>query len=669
MAFKKILIANRGEIACRIIKTAKKMGIKTVAVYSEIDSRALHVQMADESICIGPAASIHSYLNVKKIIQAAKQCDAQAVHPGYGFLSEDADFAQMCEQNQLVFVGPSASAIRIMGDKDLAKKTMTAAKVPVVPGYQGDMTNQSAIRKAIKTIGLPVLIKAGAGGGGKGMRLVEELEQLNSAIDSAMREAKSSFGNDKVFIEKYLSCSRHIEVQILFDQYHQGIYLFDRDCSIQRRHQKIIEEAPAPSLHDSTRKKMAETALRAGAAIQYVSTGTIEFLVDENENFYFMEMNTRLQVEHPVTEMICGLDLVEWQLRIAAGEKIKFKQEDIIPRGHAIEARLYAENPQKNFMPSAGVLQFFHLPPVNEARRIDSGFQNGDRVSVYYDPLLAKLIAWGETRQQAIHGLQNMLSKTAVVGIHTNEELLYRIIAHEQFNQANLSTHFIATNQEELLKVESEPSMQVLIFAVIGILIQQKKQWQIYRNQTEDNHSPWFIADNWRLFQSSFQQLMLWYQEKFYPIGIENEEPDYQLHINENKIKVSIVEKDKNQLTLKINSQVHSAVLFETKWTITVFYQGSQWFFSLQKPWQDTNLNSSRHNIHAPMPGTLIEIHVQEGQSVKTGEHLLILEAMKMEHVLKATQAGSIKKIFYKKGDQVQEGAQLISMDGNEKPS
>lgn len=674
MSFKKILIANRGEIACRIIKTAKKMGILTVAVYSEIDANALHVQMADECIGIGPAPSVDSYLNAEKIIQAAITSGAQAIHPGYGFLSEDADFAQLCLQNHIVFVGPPPAAIRVMGDKELAKTTMTAAGVPVVPGYQGDMSDQNALQKVVQSIGLPVLIKASAGGGGKGMRLVQDLQHLSEAINGAIREAKSSFGDDRVFIEKYLARSRHVEVQILFDQYGQGFYLFDRDCSIQRRHQKIIEEAPAPGLRDSTRKKMAETALRAGTAIKYSSTGTIEFLVDENENFYFMEMNTRLQVEHPVTEMICGIDLVEWQLRIAAGEKIKFKQKDIKAHGHAIEARLYAENPQKNFMPSAGVLEFFHLPEATERQRVDSGFLSGDQVSVYYDPLLAKLIAWGETRQQAISQLQVMLSQTAVLGIHTNETLLYRIAAHPQFNQGILSTHFISANQEELLKALPEPPPPVLVFAAVSIIQQQTKCWQNYRQQTEDENSPWLLADSWRLFQTPFPfqreglsqggtQLVLWFQQKSCQIIIHGTKPDYQLYLNDHKITVTILEEHKNKLILKINTQIEQAIIFVNKEAVTVFYQGCQWLCSSRKLLPETATGKISQGVLAPMPGTLIEILVHEGQSVKPGERLLILEAMKMEHVMNAMQSGTVAKIFYKKGDRVQEGAQLISFD------
>lgn len=666
MLFKKILIANRGEIACRIVKTAKKMGMMTVAVYSEIDAHALHVQMADESICIGPAPSADSYLNAEKIIQAAKNSGAQAIHPGYGFLSEDADFAELCQQNQIVFVGPPASAIRAMGDKELAKTTMTAAKVPVVPGYQGDMSDQNALKKVIQSIGLPVLIKASAGGGGKGMRLVQDLQHLNEAITGAIREAKASFGDDRVFIEKYLARSRHVEVQILFDQYGQGIYLFDRDCSIQRRHQKVIEEAPAPGLRDSTRKKMAETALRAGAAIQYTSTGTIEFLVDENENFYFMEMNTRLQVEHAVTEMICGIDLVEWQLRIAAGEKINFKQNDIVVRGHAIEARLYAENPRKNFMPSPGILRFFHLPEATPTRRIDSGFQSGDPVSMYYDPLLAKIIAWGESREQAILSLQMMLSKTAVLGIQTNEELLYSIISHKQFNAGFLYTCFIAEHEKELLKI-LEPPPAVLVFAAISLRRQQKQQWQKYRQQTEDKNSPWLIADDWRLFKTPSSQVddwdgrvIIWLQEKCYQISIHGTKPEYQLDWHDTKINVNIIEEHKNELVLKINNQIKHAVVVDGKEAVTVFYEGSPWFFSLRKPFQDIQSDSNHPSIQAPMPGTVVEIFVQEDQSVEAGESLLVIEAMKMEHVISAMRSGTVSKIFYKKGDRVHEGAQLI---------
>ena len=633
--FKKLLIANRGEIACRIIKTAKRLGIRTVAVYSDIDAQALHVQLADESYCLGAAPSADSYLNGEKIIRVAKQAQAEAIHPGYGFLSEDDEFAEQCQQAGLIFVGPSPQAIRQMGDKNLAKTTMIAAGVPVTPGYQGETTDLNTLKKEAKKIGLPVLIKASAGGGGKGMRLVHDLDKLGDAVQSAQREAQASFGDSRVFLEKYLTPARHIEVQILFDQHGHGVYLFDRDCSIQRRHQKVIEEAPAPNLKASTRKNMAETALRAGQAIQYAGAGTIEFLVDENEDFYFMEMNTRLQVEHPVTELITGLDLVEWQLRIAAGEKLTLKSTEIKSQGHAIEARLYAENPLNNFMPSAGMLHFFQLPAENKpAVRVDSGFQAGDRVSVYYDPLLAKLIAWGENRLAAIHRLQRMLNETAVVGIHTNWSLLNRIIANPDFIEAKISTHFITEHQTALLTKPAETPAAVIIMACFTVWRRQQSALQSLREQNEDTFSPWFIQDNWRINQPIPSIISFWQGEKHWVVPWDDH------HHPALAQRIIFVDDD----------QIH------------IFCLGEQWSFSLTRPLTASQASQGEYDLQAPMPGTIVAIYVQPGQTVAAGDRLLVMEAMKMEHSLLAAHNGVIEAIFFKAGDRVNEGEPLLKI-------
>lgn len=667
--FKKLLIANRGEIACRIIKTAQKMHIHTVAVYSEIDANALHVQMADESVCIGPAASALSYLDGEKIIRAALETKAEAIHPGYGFLSEDAEFAQRCEQIGLIFVGPSAAAIRRMGDKSLAKMTMLAANVPVVPGYQEDEIDLAAFKTASQKIGLPVLIKASAGGGGKGMRLVESLDQLENALQSARREAEASFGDSRVFLEKYLSHARHIEVQILFDQYGKGVYLFDRDCSVQRRHQKVIEEAPAYRLSKKTRQRMAETALRAGAAIQYKSTGTLEFLVDEHENFYFMEMNTRLQVEHPVTEMITGLDLVEWQLRIAAGEPLALEQDAIQEHGHAIELRLYAENPQNNFMPSAGTLRFFQLPTESSsAIRVDSGFSQGDGVSIYYDPLLAKLIAWGKNRASAIKTLAKMLSETAVIGIHTNWEMLNHIINNAAFVKGNVSTHFIDEQRKNLLFNGSEPSERVLAAACLALLKQQMQKLQQWRLQSMDAESPWFHHDGWRLFNSDPSIIIsMWTHEKYWQISYKRAGKNIILTWENHEQTVLAEWQDDYNFYLFYQDQKIPAISFIEDNQLTVFCNAKRWEFFLQNPAQPEMNTASSREIYSPMPGTLIEICVQPGQSVAAGERLLIMEAMKMEHTLIAPHPGKIKEIFFSAGDWVKEDSLLLAFASSSK--
>ncbi len=657
--FKKILIANRGEIACRIIRTAKKMGIRTVAVYSEIDAKALHVQMADESVGIGPAVSAASYLDSEKIVHAAQITHAEAIHPGYGFLSEDSEFAERLHQAGLIFIGPPAEAIRIMGDKNLAKSTVVAAGVPVVPGYHAEKIDLTAMKQAVQKIGLPVLIKASAGGGGKGMRLVEKLEQLAEAVQSAQREAQASFGDSRIFVEKYLAHARHIEVQILFDQYGKGIHLFDRDCSIQRRHQKVIEEAPAINLSESTRLQMVNTALRAGEAIHYCNAGTIEFLLDEDESFYFMEMNTRLQVEHPITEMITGLDLVEWQLRIAAGEHLTLNQTDIKIHGHAVEARLYAENPQNNFMPSAGTLRFLQLPDEQlPAIRVDSGVQMHDKVSIYYDPLLAKLVAWGENRPRAIKILQQILNNTAVVGIQTNWTLLNRIAHNPDYLKGKITTHFIA-DHPALLESPSIAELpdEVIVAACLTILKKQQAELQQFQQQSTDPDSPWFKHDNWRLNQTSSSVITLWQggkllsdQPRRWQINVSISNSGWRLQWDEHVV----------ELTAQ-NRQEVSALVFPEENQITVFYSGNQWLFSLTNPAATADASQATGNLHAPMPGTLIEICVEPGQAVTAGQRLLVMEAMKMEHALVAPRDGKIQTIFYKPGDRVNEGTELIA--------
>jgi len=651
----KLMIANRGEIACRIIKTAQKLKIRTVAIYSEIDAHAQHVQLADESFCIGPAPSAESYLNIEKIIKIALEAKVEAIHPGYGFLSEDADFALACQQAGLIFVGPSPEAIRVMGDKNVAKSTMVAANVPVVPGYNGDNTDIDFLKKTALQIGLPVLIKACAGGGGKGMRLVEKLEHLESALESARREAQASFGDSRVFLEKYLASSRHIEVQILFDQQGQGIYLFDRDCSIQRRHQKIIEEAPAPFLKSSTRERMAKTALQAGAAIHYSSTGTIEFLVDEQENFYFMEMNTRLQVEHPVTEMITGLDLVEWQLRIAAGEPLTLQSKDIKACGHAIEARLYAENPQNNFMPSPGTLRFFQLPESGEFMRVDSGFKSGDTVSIFYDPLLAKLIAWGNNRLEAIQALQTMLHQTAVAGVHTNTHLLNQVLNNPDFVQGQITTQFISQHKSQLFLQNEEPDEMIIALMCFALIQQQEKKSTNIKNLSQDYFSPWF--NHKQPFFLSF-----WWKDQAFQILIKPLENAYQFEWHNFLFIAKAEWQDEHHLSLNINNHKTQGIVYTQGSQIFIFKEGKQWLFSLENPGRSDQKSQDTGSLQAPMPGTLVEVYVKPGQTVIAGERLLIIEAMKMEHALQAPHAGKIQTVFYKPGDKVAEGVQLISL-------
>ncbi len=474
--FQKILIANRGEIACRIIKTAKKLGIQTVAIFSDADRHALFVKSADEAYHIGASESIKSYLNIDKIIDIAKKTHVQAIHPGYGFLSENAQFAIRCEQENIIFIGPDANAITLMGSKSEAKKILSETNVPLIPGYHGDDQIPETLLAEAKKIGFPLLIKAAAGGGGKGMRVVNTEADFLTALASCQREAKSSFANTHVILEKYFDNARHVEVQIIADKKGHCVHLFERDCSIQRRHQKVIEEAPAPNLKNDTRNAIGKAAVEVAKSIHYIGAGTIEFLMDKTENFYFMEMNTRLQVEHPITEMITGIDLVEWQFKVAAGEVLPLQQSEIKQQGHAIEARVYAEDPDNQFMPSTGCITYLKTPKQRKYIRLDTGITQGDVVSPFYDPMLAKLIIWSETRETAIMRMRSALTNYAIAGIKNNINYLTEIISQPSFIQAKLSTKFLDENQ---IKSQSTIDKHLsLALSVLGLICNEAKQNQ-----------------------------------------------------------------------------------------------------------------------------------------------------------------------------------------------
>jgi len=497
MNIQKILIANRGEIAVRVIRACQEMGIVSVAVYSEADERSPHVEMADESYCIGEPAPSESYLNIDKILGVAKDCGADAVHPGYGFLSENAGFAKACADAGIKFIGPSAHVIDSMGDKIHAKGTMREAGVPVIPGYTGEEEGET-LEEACKRIGFPVLIKATAGGGGKGMKVVESMEGLQEAVDSARREAKSSFGNDELLLEKYLSKPRHIEFQILADEHGKVVHLFERECSIQRRHQKVVEETPSVALDDELRQRMGQAAVQAAQTIGYTNAGTVEFMLDAEGNFYFLEMNTRLQVEHAITEATTGIDIVKWQIRIAQGEALTLEQDRIIQRGHAIEARIYAEDPEQGFMPSTGQLKTVRLPDGINIRH-DTGISQGVHISPYYDPMLAKLIVYGEDRADAIRKMDWALSNYIALGVTTNIPFLRAIIEHRAFVEGDIDTHFI-DQYFSSWSISEELPPEVLIAAAIDDL---KNSGTIEENESQqvadDAHSPWKSVGRWRI--------------------------------------------------------------------------------------------------------------------------------------------------------------------------
>ncbi len=495
--FKKVLVANRGEIAVRIIKACQELGIKTIAIYSDVDKKALHVQLADESICLGDPTPIQSYLNISKILKSAREVGAEAIHPGYGFLAENPDFAHSCNGFGIKFIGPSFKVISLMGDKIEAKKTMEKAGIPVIPGYHGVKQDNKSLIEEGKKIGFPLLVKAAAGGGGKGMRIVHTNEKLKEAIEGAKRESKSSFGDDTVFLEKYLDKPRHIEFQILADEHGNIIHLFERECSIQRRHQKIIEETPSPIMTAKLRKKMGDAAVIAAKTVGYSNAGTVEFMIDKDLKFYFMEMNTRLQVEHPITEMTTGIDLAKWQIKIASGEKLTIKQKDLRQHGHAIECRIYAENPDKGFLPSIGSLEKVEVPNGPNIRD-DSGIYTGMKITPYYDPMLAKIITYAENRDENINKMVWALSRYVIMGVTTNISFLKNVIKHEEFKKGNITTHFI----DNYFKDRSLTKDRLPIDAIIALAVYDsihKRSKEIVRYKETDPHNPWKHVGRWRV--------------------------------------------------------------------------------------------------------------------------------------------------------------------------
>ncbi len=663
MLFRNLLIANRGEIACRIIRTAQQMGLHCIAVYSDADANAPHVKMADEAYYLGASPARDSYLCGDKILAIAKKSKADAVHPGYGFLSENAEFAQQCAAANIIFVGPPASAITAMGSKSNAKQIMQTAKVPLVPGYHGKDQSLSVLQKEADKIGYPVLLKAVAGGGGKGMRVVNKANEFKAALEATQREALSSFGDDHVLIEKYLTKPRHVEIQVFSDQQDHHVYLFERDCSIQRRHQKIIEEAPAPGLSSELRRTMGETAIACAKAIGYVGAGTVEFLLDEDGQFYFMEMNTRLQVEHPVTEMITGLDLVAWQLRVAAGEPLPLTQKDITLQGHAIEARIYAEDPLQNFLPSIGTIRYLRQPMTTSELRIDTGIKQGCVISQYYDPMIAKLIIWGEDRAQAILRLQQALSQYHVVGVKTNLDLLSLIAKHPVYFSGNLTTHFIPQHEAELLTDAKAITDEAIICAAIYQALTQKLQLQKQAAVQGEANSPWYDGNQWRLNLPAEQRFHFIYHDVNYELHVQYEAQTLLCEIEHRHYRVQ-AELHDYHLHLKINDQQWQAQIVPDNHELYLFLGGERYVLQLPMPeWELEGDMQDNGHLRAPMPGTVTAVLVKPQQKVKQGDTLIVLEAMKMEHTICAPADGTVSEIGFCIGETVDEGAELIIME------
>ena len=672
--FTKILIANRGEIACRIIKTAQKMGVLTVAVYSDADAESLHVHMADEAVYLGPSPSRESYLLVDKVIAAAKTTGAQAIHPGYGFLSENAEFCRQCIQNNITFIGPPVGAIEAMGSKSAAKNIMEKANIPLVPGYHGDDQSDYILKKSADDMGYPVLLKATAGGGGKGMRQVWNESEFTEGLAAAKREAKSSFGDDRMLVEKYLTQPRHVEIQIFCDNYQQAVYLFERDCSVQRRHQKIIEEAPAFSMSDDLRAQMGESAIKSAQAIGYVGAGTVEFLLDVDGSFYFMEMNTRLQVEHPVTEMITGQDLVEWQLRVATGEKLPKTQAELVRNGHAFEARIYAEDPNNDFLPSTGKLELLQTPSECKHVRIDTGVRQGDEVSVFYDPMIAKLIVWDENREKALQRLTKALSEYRINGVTTNIDFLYNLATCKPFQKADIDTGFIEKNSDLIFHKDSQTLKNELPIAALYLVLSQAKSAQNLAAKTNDPFSPWNNTNAWRLNEAHNHLLILAHNNIDYSVVVEQKRQGsdsyYLITINGQTLDCQgRIEGD--ILTVSINGHRSQVTIahFDNKISVYCNTNGHNGVFNFTHILPDCGDNSaddSYGGLVAPMNGTIVSVLVSQGDTVGKDQPLVIMEAMKMEHTIRAPKKGTINAVFFSKGEMVDGATELLSFTAEE---
>ncbi|MEN6544337.1 acetyl/propionyl/methylcrotonyl-CoA carboxylase subunit alpha [Parvibaculum sp.] len=656
--FSSLLIANRGEIAARVTRTAKRLGLRTVAVYSDADAGAYHVRQADDAVHIGPAAAKDSYLVIEKIIEAAKRSGAEAIHPGYGFLSENVAFAEACEKAGLIFVGPPASAIRAMGLKDAAKALMEKAGVPVVPGYHGAEQDALFLEGEAQKIGYPVLIKAVAGGGGKGMRRVDEPANFATELKSAQREALAAFGDERVLIEKYVTRPRHIEIQVFADAHGNAVYLHERDCSLQRRHQKVIEEAPAPGMPEEMRRAMGEAAVAAAKAIGYRGAGTVEFIADGSKGlsadaFWFMEMNTRLQVEHPVTEAITGTDLVEWQLRVAAGERLPLAQKDIPLVGHAVEVRLYAEDPAKNFFPSTGKLTRLRLPS-EEGIRADMGVEEGDEVSMFYDPMIGKIIAHGESRDVALAKMRRFLLDTEVAGPRTNLAFLAEIMGHDPFREADIDTGYIDRHIGALVPVQRLDA-KALGAALVGYLSARGEAL------ARDRWSPWSASDNWTLGGARSETLKLIAGEEALNIRVAPEGEGWRFTHGGVEHVVTGAMNAQGEVIATVDGLRLKAGFVSAGRGFSLVLRGATYDFTIPDPLDvDVATEGDTGALKSPMPGKIVAVMAEAGAHVKKGTGLVVMEAMKMEQTLAAAADGVIASVNVAPGDQVEAGAALV---------
>jgi 3-methylcrotonyl-CoA carboxylase alpha subunit len=649
-----LLIANRGEIACRVACTARRLGLRTVAVYSDADANARHVAACDTAIAIGGRTPAESYLRIDSIIAAARRSGAQAIHPGYGFLSENALFAEHCQQEGLIFVGPPAAAIRAMGSKSAAKTLMERAGVPLTPGYHGDNQDARFLQDEADRLGYPVLIKASAGGGGRGMRRVDRPADFAVALASCKREAAGSFGDERVLVEKYLLRPRHIEIQVFADAHGHCLYLGERDCSVQRRHQKVLEEAPAPGMTSGRRAAMGAAAVAAASAVGYVGAGTVEFIVAPGGEFYFMEMNTRLQVEHPVTEMITGLDLVEWQLRVAAAEPLPLTQEQVVLNGHALEARIYAEDPSRDFLPSIGRLDYLATPAPSEHVRIDTGVGAGDQISPYYDSMIAKLIVWGADRDQALQRMRAALDQYWIVGVANNVAFLQRLVASPAFARADLDTALIERESASLFPVAQAPPRDAWLAAAVATL---------RRMHTGASGSPWGMSDGWRLGARAQRDLVLRAGDAQRTIGVQYLETGWALKIDD-EVVAATCDPDTGSgtdLTLTLDGRRAPVAVVVASGRIHVFAVDRRDVFEHLDPLTASAATvAGPAGLRAPMPGRVIELFACPGADVPRGAPLLVMEAMKIEHTIVAPSAGTLRSYKVAVGEQVGEGTELV---------
>jgi 3-methylcrotonyl-CoA carboxylase alpha subunit len=659
--FDTILIANRGEIACRIVATCRRLGIRTVAVYSDADANSRHARVADTAIRIGPPPSRESYLNVERILDAARQSGAQAIHPGYGFLSENAEFAEACANAGIVFIGPPPSAIRAMGSKAAAKALMRKAGVPLTPGYDGSNQSAEFLAQQADAIGYPVMIKANAGGGGKGMRRVDAREDFAAALASCKREASASFGDDSVLLEKYIVAPRHVEVQVFGDMHGNAISLFERDCSVQRRHQKVIEEAPAPLISDQVRRSLNQAGRSAACAVNYVGAGTVEFLLDRDGGFHFMEMNTRLQVEHPVTEMITGLDLVEWQLRIAAGEPLPLTQDQVTMRGHAIEARIYAEDPAHDFRPSIGTIVHLRRPAASKHLRIDAGIEQGDTITPFYDPMIAKLIVWDESRELAVRRMAQALREYQIVGVSNNVEFLRKLITSPSFSQTNLDTGLIEREHAWLHAHSAETPAAAFALAALDILLHEHESG-------ESEQSPWSVRDGWRINGRYVRTIRFLRDKRELSASIEYRGSGYAISVDARHLDVRNASRHDGAVQATVDgNRVQGTVVTQAEHH-HVFLDGQHFVFELDDPLDvEAQHHAGDGSLLAPMPGRVVALVATPGERVEKGAPLMVLEAMKMECTVHAPATGRVQSFHFAVGDQVSEGVELLHFEREER--